>query len=85
LLEQGRLLQGDVDALGLGIGFVLIYVLDLLYTGSSNWWPLIPGGLLIVTSLAEGYEAFADLLSIGWPVILILGGILLLARVLRSR
>jgi len=69
---------GDFDAIGLGIGFVAIYVIALVYEGSSHWWPLIPGLILIVTGLVSG-TSFERLLSVGWPLILVLLGLLLLA------
>jgi hypothetical protein len=69
---------GDFDAIGLGVGFVAIYVIALVYEGRSHWWPLIPGLILIVTGLASG-TSFERLLSVGWPLILIFLGLLLLA------
>ncbi len=85
LVEQIPSLQGDGSTLGLGIGFLAIYLLDLLNTGSTHWWPLVPGSLLVLTSLAESYEPFEELLAVGWPMLLILGGVWLLIRVFRSR
>jgi hypothetical protein len=37
--------------LGLGVGFVAIYVIPLVYQGRSHWWPLIPGLILILLGL----------------------------------
>jgi hypothetical protein len=70
---------GGMEQLGLGVGFVSIYVIDLVYTGSSSWWPLIPGGILIIIGLSEGSEAFERLFSVGWPLIIVFIGLLLLA------
>jgi len=61
----------DFGSLGLGIGFVAIYVIDLIYRGKTHWWPLIPGIILILT----GTRKFTHFISIGWPVLLILLGI----------
>ena len=76
--ESSVLAFGDFGAIGLGIGFVAIYVIALAYQGRSHWWPLIPGLILIVTGLASG-TSFERLLSVGWPLILVLVGLLLLA------
>lgn len=70
---------GDFSGIGLGLGFVSIYVIALIYEGRSHWWPLIPGLILIVSGFAEGSEAVARLLSRGWPLILIFIGLMLLA------
>jgi hypothetical protein len=70
---------GDLSQIGLGLGFVSIYVIDLAYRGRTYWWPLIPGGFLIVGGLASGNEVVQRLFSIGWPLVLVFFGLLLLA------
>jgi len=73
-------------ALGLGLGFLAIYGVDLIALRSperARWWPLIPGAILTVIAGAGG--AFGDeggrALQQGWPVVLIvIGGWLLLRR-----
>jgi hypothetical protein len=65
--------------LGLGVGFIAIWVIPLVYEGKSIWWPLIPGAILIVVGLAEGSESIEKLLEVGWPLILVLIGLLILA------
>jgi len=70
---------GDIKQIGLGVGFVSIYLIHLIFTGKSHWWPLIPGGILLVTGIASASRDFERLLSVGWPLILILVGLLLLA------
>ena len=70
---------GDIQGIGLGVGFVSIYVIHLIYVGKSHWWPLIPGGILIVTGFASASKDVERLLSIGWPLILIFVGLLILA------
>jgi uncharacterized membrane protein len=72
-----------------GIGFVAIWVLDRLYTRASNWWPLVPGGVLIAVGLAlwQGGAAMDLLTTAGqwWPVILIAVGAWLLYDLWRDR
>lgn len=70
---------GGMEQLGLGVGFVAIYVIDLVYQGKSSWWPLIPGGILVATGLSEGSKTFERLFSVGWPLIFVFIGLLLLA------
>ena len=70
---------GDIKGIGLGVGFVSIYLIHLIYVGKSHWWPLIPGGILIVAGFASASRNFERLLSVGWPLILILVGLLVLA------
>ena len=77
--EESALAFGDMSSLGLGVGFVAIYVIALVYEGRSSWWPLIPGGILIVTGLASGNASMQRLLSVGWPLILVFVGLLILA------
>lgn len=73
---------GDFEAalflVPFGCGFILIWILDRVYTQESNWWPLIPGGIMVVIGLAVGIGGVAlDLLALvgtWWPLILVLIG-----------
>lgn len=67
-----------LNSIGLGLGFLSIFAIDWLTAREKRWWPLIPGGILVVVGLAETNEALAELLQIGWPFILILVGLYLL-------
>src|SRR3972149_3942827 len=75
---------GDFDSIALGLGFIAIFVIATLYEGRTHWWPLIPGGILVIQGLQEGSQAVRDLVSMGWPVILILIGLILLAGAFRA-
>jgi hypothetical protein len=71
--------------LGLGVGFLFIYILDVFYSHASNWWPTLPGGLLVATGLA-GLAGFFTLIPYKvwdfWPLILIaIGGWILYEEV----
>lgn len=76
--EGSAIAIGDFSAIGLGVGFVAIYLIDLIYRGSTHWWPLVPGVILIVSGFAAGNATLERLLSVGWPLILVLVGLLLL-------
>ena len=66
-------------SLGLGLGFIAIFVVQMIIAGRSHWWPLIPGGLLILAGIAESVPQLQLLLEKGWPLILILIGLAILA------
>jgi hypothetical protein len=66
--------------IGGGVGFLLIYIVDIVVSGSAlRWWPLIPGGILtaVGTSIAQQEEGLKQL-GMWWPVVLIALGVLLL-------
>lgn len=84
-LAQGSIRNfGDFDSIALGLGFIAIFVIAALYEGRTHWWPLIPGGILVIQGLQEGNQAVRDLVAVGWPVILILIGLILLAGAFRA-
>lgn len=84
-LAQGSIRDfGDFDSIALGLGFIAIFAIATLYQGRTHWWPLIPGGILVIQGLQEGSQAVRDLVSVGWPVVLILIGLILLAGVFRG-
>ncbi|MBI4675135.1 MAG: hypothetical protein HY741_26130 [Chloroflexi bacterium] len=66
-------------SLALGVGFIAIFVMDWLYGGKMRWWPLIPGGILVLGALAEASATLQILLSRGWPLILVVIGLVILA------
>ncbi|MBI5035494.1 MAG: hypothetical protein HZB51_33635 [Chloroflexi bacterium] len=64
--------------IGLGLGFIAIFVVQLIVVRSSHWWPLIPGSILVLVGIAEGIPQAQSLIEKGWPLILVLIGILIL-------
>lgn len=80
--------EGGVVVIGLGVGFLSIYVIDLLVRrASATWWPLIPGGILTTIGVlieANRVELLAEL-EWAWPVILIVIGIIVLFAQMRPR
>ena len=83
LLEDYGAMREPV-VLGLGLGFLAIYGVDLATRRSrerARWWPLIPGAILTVIAGAGG--AFGDeggrAIQQAWPIIfIVVGGWLLL-------
>lgn len=67
--------MGDLSAFTLGLGFCLIWLLE-----RRHWWSLIPGGILIVSSISEAW-----IIGKLWPVALIALGVYLLYDQSRRR
>ena len=80
--------DGAPVLLGLGAGFVGIYVVDELVTHRvTRWWPLVPGlGLLAIGALiaAGAYGALDMVGAYAVPVLLILLGVWFLVRPRRT-
>ena len=70
--------------IGLGLGFVSIWVIgNLMRDEVRHWWPLIPGGIIATVGVLVEAEQTGFLRSYGdlWPLILVvIGAILLLAQ-----
>jgi hypothetical protein len=81
LVAAGQGAPDAAGALGLGLGFVAIAIVDRLRAPGRGgwWWPFIPGGILVVTSL----PALTGLPELGpylVPAALVVVGLLLLVR-----
>ena len=74
----------DPDAIGLGIGFTSIYVIERLYRRRAHWWPLIPGVILIVSGLGARFGDVGHILWRWSPAVLVLLGVVLVYRALRK-
>lgn len=76
-LEQTRYNFGQPNFWGLGLGFVSITVIGLIYERKNRWWPLIPGGVLILLGLPRVGSAI-DFLLASWPLALVIAGVIVL-------
>lgn len=88
ILAETRLAVPGVEpvVLGLGLGFVAIFAIDAAYTRFSNWWPLIPGGILVVVALAPAFPQLAPVIGKLWPLgLVIVGLVLVFAALTRNR
>ena len=79
---------GGVVVIGLGVGFLLLYAIDLLVRqGAALWWPIIPGGIL--TAIGVLIEAdqvqILNQLEWAWPLVLIAIGVIVLFLQVRRR
>ena len=68
--------------LGLGVGFLAIYLIARLYQKESHWWPLIPGSILTIIGVPKSAEIWAFLRA-HWPLILVAIGIMILIGAFR--
>jgi len=78
LIEQRVPRYDNPSALGIGIGFIAIYIIDRLYRKETSWWPLIPGGILVISGIAAAMERAARIFNVGWPLLIVLAGVFLL-------
>ena len=73
----------DPNAVGLGIGFVAIYIIERVYRHRAHWWPLIPGVVLIGSGLGARFGDVGHILWRWAPVILVVLGIVIVVRAIR--
>lgn len=73
---------GGVFFLGLGLTFALVGVLPT--PQGKMRWAFIPSGVLLLIGLVI-LAAGSNLINMIWPAVLILGGLFLIFRALRSR
>jgi hypothetical protein len=71
--------------IGLGAGFIAIFLIPLIYEKRSHWWPLIPGGVLLVTAFSIGEDLMDFLFSGGWPLVLVAIGAIIVLGSFRKR
>lgn len=79
-------MQGSLMLMSLAGGFLGIWVIGSIYRLPQNhWWPLIPGGILMLVGLVQLSRADAENALRLWPLILVLVGALVLTRTLTRR
>lgn len=72
---------GGVIVLGLGIGFLGIWVIGaIVQVAQHHWWPIIPGGILTVIGAALLIGGQAVNLLDYWGVVLVALGLFVLWR-----
>ncbi len=77
IVGETRFACGRTTLWGLGLGFVTIYVVALVYERKSAWWPLIPGAALILLGLPISGSILSAIFR-SWPLILVLVGVAIL-------
>ncbi len=82
LFEHGT--RTDITApLFLGLGFIAIFMVDFVVTRVVRWWPLVPGVVLTFVGIVDAIPEAQLWLQRGWPVLLIVLGLLLLGAEFR--
>ena len=71
---------GGIQAAGLGIGFLTIYVIDRTTRESARWWPLIPGLILLAAGLSSVGGPYSGVIQYTWPLFLVAAGVALILR-----
>lgn len=85
--ERSAWVWGEFSEIGLGLGFILIYAIGLVYERRGHWWPLVPGVILLLL----GFRAWRNFRLFvfserGWPLILVIvGGLILLGTLGKAR
>ena len=84
-LGEGQLFGFDnFERIGLGAGFLMIWVIAMIRERRTPWWPLLPGGILILAGMPRGSAAVDFVFAYGWPLALVIIGLLLLFGVIGS-
>jgi hypothetical protein len=65
------------QGLALGLGFMAITVVALIYERRFVWWPLIPGAVLVLLNLPRGRELVRTVLD-NWQLGLVVVGVIVL-------
>lgn len=89
LVGQGALQLQEPVAIGLGLGFIAIWVFDQFFTRTvpreGRWWPLIPGGILLAVGIVNnlgGFDVYGPYL---FAAALIIVGVVIVVRALTGR
>jgi hypothetical protein len=80
--------NGTAAVIGLGLGFMAIFVVDSLRgSGMAHWWPLIPGTILLLVGIEQltQNESILGWIASWWPLALIAVGVLVIVRTLGGR
>lgn len=81
--ENSFLAFGESHLLGLGFGFIAIFVIARLHEGKSHWWPLIPGAVMLIVAIPRTQHLFEYVWD-HWQLILVLIGVLILIGAFRG-
>lgn len=85
--EPRWLVLHEFTEIGLGIGFLLIYLIRIAYERRSHWWPLVPALVFFLLGF-QAWRKFRLLVfsSKGWPILLaILGALIVLGALGRGK
>ncbi|HTP08373.1 MAG TPA: hypothetical protein VMP08_08990 [Anaerolineae bacterium] len=74
--------QGGVFFIGFALGWFLITILSKLFTHETQWWPLIPGTIMMLVggALLLGALNVLEFAGYWWPLILVALGLSIIVR-----
>jgi hypothetical protein len=84
VVSQTQYDYGQPSLWGLGLGFISIFIIAWITQRESHWWPLIPGGILVLLGLPRT-QGIIEFLFDNWPLILVAVGVLILIGAFRTR
>jgi hypothetical protein len=83
-VQHTRYDVGNPILWGLGLGFITIYIVSLIHQRRNIWWPLIPGGILVLLGLPR-VRGIVQYIFDNWPLILVIVGLFFIAGGLLDR
>lgn len=78
---------GSAVVVGLGSGFVAVWLIDRVFLKegpSASWWPLIPGGILLLVGGSSYFGGLYDVFPLVLGASLLALGVFIIFRALRS-
>jgi hypothetical protein len=89
MTNRGQLQLQEPVPIGLGLGFIAIWVFDQFFTkavpSQGRWWPLIPGGILLGVGVVNNLPNFQDYTPYLLAGALIIIGGVIIVRALMGR
>lgn len=80
---------GEPVLIGLGAGFVAIWLVDQAFTHkgprAASWWPLIPGAIILLVGLGSYFGGVEDFFPLLLGAGLLAIGVLVIFRAMRER
>jgi len=69
----------EFTEVGLGIGFLVIFLARLIYERRSHWWPLVPALVFFLLGF-QSWRSFRQFAfsSRGWPILIVIVGALIM-------
>ncbi len=88
-LAPDGLEEGGLFLVIFGLGWVSITVMSAIFTRETQWWALIPGGIIGFVGLAVMFGGFfmnaLEAVSVLWPVVLIIAGLAVIWKAWKSK
>ncbi len=80
LLDRALDTRADLALVGLGAGFIAVYLVDLARVHWTHWWPWLPGVVLVLVGALQGRPHVWTWIGRLWPLILVVIGVVALVQ-----